>query len=307
MLAGLHIVGMNREGDGVILAIAHHGERRDSGVDCQPAGSFSRSVPCAGPFTLLCTVHEKSKDCVPTGTAPAAGESVTEIAGPIISGCGTMPSVCTALHRLNHFGQVQRHALVRQLHAGRKRIGRERLIAIASIRQIVIGLLFVGPREIRARERGIGRRGDFDCRARLRVCREALGRIGGGTDLPCFAVGRFHRHRIQGHHFGALVEHVHLHAERLPGDRDREGRGDRAEGVARAGGRRRRRHRRPAAKCPATRPEPFRTGPAWRAVQRARRPCPPPADWRLPASPIRARVARSPSASSGAMAWGRSG
>lgn len=66
-----------------------------SGVDCQPAGSFSLSVPCAAPFTLLCTVHEKSKDCVPTGTAPAAGESVTEIAGPIINGCGTMPSVCT--------------------------------------------------------------------------------------------------------------------------------------------------------------------------------------------------------------------
>src|SRR5579884_1264024 len=64
----------------------------DSGSERQPVGSLSRSVPCAGPFTLLCTVQEKAKDFVPSGTAPAAGETVTEIAGATIRGSGTTPS-----------------------------------------------------------------------------------------------------------------------------------------------------------------------------------------------------------------------
>ena len=83
-----------------------------SGVDRHPGGRFSRSVPCAGPLTLLCTVHEKSKDCAPTGTAPAAGETVTEIAGPTISGCARMPMRLDALHGLHHFGKMQRHAAI---------------------------------------------------------------------------------------------------------------------------------------------------------------------------------------------------
>ena len=62
-----------------------------SGFECQPAGRLNRSVPWAGPFTLLCTVQAKAKDAAPTGTAPAEGATVTEMAGPTSSGCGTMP------------------------------------------------------------------------------------------------------------------------------------------------------------------------------------------------------------------------
>src|SRR3954469_21634010 len=65
----------------------------NSGCDFQPAGSFRRNLPSAGPFTLLCTVQENANDFVPTGTAPAAGETVTEIAGATIRGCGTIPIV----------------------------------------------------------------------------------------------------------------------------------------------------------------------------------------------------------------------
>ena len=88
--AGFTTSGATEKVNGLILAIAGESERRFRRVSiASPGGNFNRSTPCAGPFTLLCTVHVNANDFDPMGTAPADGDTVTEIAGPTSSGFGS--------------------------------------------------------------------------------------------------------------------------------------------------------------------------------------------------------------------------
>ena len=189
---GVTFAGMNREGDGVILAIARHGEQRGPGVDRQPAGRLQPERPLRGTFHVAVHGAREIESLRSDGHRAGRGRDRHRDSRPHDQRIrGTMPKV----ERSASPAPLPRDAAptpVGQLHAGRKRIRRKREVPIARIDQIVIGLLFVGPREIRPRERGVGGHGDIHNHAILCMRGERLRRIGGRADLPRFAIGRLH-------------------------------------------------------------------------------------------------------------------
>ena len=66
---------------------------------------------------MLCTVHVNAKDFEPSGTAPADGDTVTEIAGPTSSGFETMSDARNALAGLDRLLDVKRHSIVSERRA----------------------------------------------------------------------------------------------------------------------------------------------------------------------------------------------
>src|SRR5579871_2994705 len=128
---------------------------------------------------------------------------------------------------------MQRCPAIRNLRRSGEGVRHERLIAVLRVDQVVIRLLFVGAREVGARERSVRWRGDGEARLCLRATREALGwRIARYADLPRLAIRRFERDRVQRDGIGALIEQLYLHSKRLAGNRNRESENGTTEGIA---------------------------------------------------------------------------
>ena len=94
-------------------------------MERHPWGSFKRSTPCAGPFSLLCTVAVKANDFELSGTAPAEGETVTEMAGPTSRGLDRVPMPDTRSLVCTYSAMFERNAVIRKVRLRGQRIGRE--------------------------------------------------------------------------------------------------------------------------------------------------------------------------------------
>ena len=86
---------------------------------------------------------------------PASGKILTETAGADYQGVKDQASPALLLYGLRYLADTDRRTQIGEIDPGGQRIRRERIIAVSFVYLVVIGQFFTGPREIRARRRGV--------------------------------------------------------------------------------------------------------------------------------------------------------
>ncbi len=147
---------------------------------------------------------------------PACGVMRTETPGATISGLQVESKPGLLPRRLNYLAGVYFDSVVSDLGPGRKRVRRQGPVAITLVVEIIVGLLVVGPREVRSRRHRVFRQAHIESL----VERLAGGHLRGHRFVrrasPRLIRGTLRATPLKRQSGGAGIVEVHSHGEFLP-------------------------------------------------------------------------------------------